>query len=158
MQAIKKMGPLNNIVSMMPGVPKELKDAEIDDREIARIEAIIRSMTPGERVDPSIIDGSRRTRIADGSGTTPSDVNNLVKQFKEMQRMLNNAGGMGTKKLKAKNRKGKGEKGKKGKRGGRAPGWRARSSPKEMTESRLVLPGLETSAAGASSSRRTPRV
>ena len=68
MQQIKKMGPLQNIIGMLPGVPKELKNAEIDDREVARIEAIIRSMTPAERNDPSVINGSRRMRIANGSG------------------------------------------------------------------------------------------
>jgi signal recognition particle subunit SRP54 len=141
MQAVKKMGPLTNIVSMMPGVPKELKDAEIDDREIGRIEAIIRSMTPSERVEPALIDGSRRTRIATGSGTSPSDVNNLVKQFKEMQKMLNNMGGMGTKRLKGKNRKGKkGKKGRKDKVGRTAGSGRAQ--PKG-TKKPLILPGLE---------------
>jgi signal recognition particle subunit SRP54 len=108
MQALKKMGPLNNIIGMLPGVPKELKNVEIEDREIARVEAIIRSMTPQEREDPSIISGSRRTRIANGSGVSSSDVNNLLKQFKEMQRMMKGFGG------KAMMRKAKGNKKKKG--------------------------------------------
>jgi len=88
LQQMKKMGPLQNIIGMLPGVPKELKNAEIDDREVARIEAIIRSMTPAERNDPSMINGSRRMRIANGSGVSTSDVNALLKQFKEMQRMM----------------------------------------------------------------------
>jgi signal recognition particle subunit SRP54 len=88
LQQMKKMGPLQNIIGMLPGVPKELKNAEIDDREVARIEAIIRSMTPAERNDPSVINGSRRMRIANGSGVSTSDVNALLKQFKEMQRMM----------------------------------------------------------------------
>jgi signal recognition particle subunit SRP54 len=88
MQQIKKMGPLQNLVGMLPGVPKELKKAEIDDREIARVEAIIQSMTPEERDDPSIMNGSRRLRVANGSGTTTSDVNQLLKQFKDMQKMM----------------------------------------------------------------------
>jgi signal recognition particle subunit SRP54 len=88
LQQMKKMGPLQNIIGMLPGVPKELKNAEIDDREVARIEAIIRSMTPAERNDPSLINGSRRMRIANGSGVSTSDVNALLKQFKEMQRMM----------------------------------------------------------------------
>ena len=88
MQQLKKMGPLQNIIGMLPGVPKELKGAEIDDREIARVEAIIRSMTPGERQNPTIINGSRRQRIASGSGTTTSEVNLLLKQFAEMQKMM----------------------------------------------------------------------
>jgi signal recognition particle subunit SRP54 len=88
MQQIKKMGPIQNLVGMLPGVPKELKNAEIDDRELARIEAIIRSMTPEERRDPSIMNGSRRLRVANGSGMTTADVNQLLKQFKEMQKMM----------------------------------------------------------------------
>ncbi len=88
MQQLKKMGPIQNLVGMLPGVPKEIKNAEIDDREIARIEAIIRSMTPDERRDPSIMNGSRRLRVANGSGMTTSDVNQLLKQFKEMQKMM----------------------------------------------------------------------
>ncbi len=88
MQQIKKMGPIQNLVGMLPGIPKEIKNAEIDDREIARIEAIIRSMTPEERRDPSIMNGSRRLRVANGSGMTTSDVNALLKQFKDMQKMM----------------------------------------------------------------------
>ncbi len=98
LQQIKKMGPLQSLVGMLPGLPKELKQAEIDDREIGRIEAIIRSMTPDERRDPRLIDGPRRSRIANGSGTTTADVNTLLKQFKEMQKMMKNLGripGMG---------------------------------------------------------------
>src|SRR5437763_1756477 len=101
MQQVKKMGPLSGIVGMLPGVPKELKNAQIDDREIARVEAIIRSMTPGERQDPDSINGSRRLRIANGSGSTTSEVNLLLKQFKEVQRMMKGFAkvpGMGRKK------------------------------------------------------------
>jgi len=88
MQQIKKMGPLQSLVGMLPGVPKELKNAEIDDGEIARVEAIIRSMTPEERRDPTVMNGSRRMRVANGSGNTTADVNQLLKQFKEMQKMM----------------------------------------------------------------------
>jgi len=88
MQQVKKMGPLQNLIGMLPGVPKELKKAEIDDSEIARIEAIIRSMTPEERREPQIINGSRRLRIAHGSGMTTTEVNQLLKQFKEVQKMM----------------------------------------------------------------------
>ena len=70
MQALKKMGPLSGVMSMLPGIPKEVRDVEIDDRQIARIEGIIRSMTPAERVRPDIIDNSRRDRIAKGSGSS----------------------------------------------------------------------------------------
>ena len=88
MQQVKKMGPLQSIVGMLPGIPKELRQAEIDDREVARVEAIIRSMTPDERRSPEIMNGSRRLRVANGSGTTTSEVNQLLKQFKEMQKMM----------------------------------------------------------------------
>ena len=94
MQQVKKMGPLQGIVGMLPGIPKELKKAEIDDREIARVEAIIRSMTPDERRNPAIINGSRRLRIANGSGMTTTDVNQLLKQFKEVQKMMKTFGRM----------------------------------------------------------------
>ena len=93
LQQVKKMGPLNAILGMMPGVPKEMKNANIEDGEIARIEAIIRSMTPAERSDPGLINGARRLRIANGSGTSTSAVNNLLKQFKEMQKMIKGMGG-----------------------------------------------------------------
>jgi signal recognition particle subunit SRP54 len=88
MQQVKKLGPIQNIIGMLPGLPKELKAAQVDDREIGQIEAIIRSMTPEERNDPSIINGSRRLRIAQGSGTTTQDVNALLKQFKMVQQMM----------------------------------------------------------------------
>ncbi len=110
MQQIKKMGPLQGIIGMLPGIPKELKNADIDDRELGRIEAIIRSMTPAERQNPEIITGSRRLRIANGSGSTPSEVNLLLKQFKEAQKMMN---AMGLGRVMAK------KKAKKGKKGGR---------------------------------------
>jgi signal recognition particle subunit SRP54 len=92
MQQIKKMGPISGLMKMMPGLPKELKNAQIDDRELARVEAIIRSMTPGERADPTIINGSRRLRIANGAGTTTTAVNSLVKQFQEAQKMFKAVG------------------------------------------------------------------
>jgi signal recognition particle subunit SRP54 len=88
MQQVKKMGPLQNLIGMLPGIPKELKKAEIDDSEIARIEAIIRSMTPQERREPQMINGSRRLRIANGSGMTTTEVNQLLKQFKDVQKMM----------------------------------------------------------------------
>jgi signal recognition particle subunit SRP54 len=88
MQQVKKMGPIQNLVGMLPWIPKELKNAEIDDKEIGRIEAIIRSMTPEERREPQIMNGSRRLRVAQGSGTTTNEVNQLLKQFKDMQKMM----------------------------------------------------------------------
>lgn len=92
LQQVKKMGPLQGVLGMMPGLPKEVKNAQIDDRELARVEAIVSSMTREERLDPSIINGSRRSRIARGSGTTTPDVNNLLKQFKQMQQMMRSMG------------------------------------------------------------------
>jgi signal recognition particle subunit SRP54 len=73
---------------MLPGVPKELRDAELDEGELARVEAIICSMTLAERRDPSLINGSRRHRIAEGSGTSTQQVNALLKQFKVVQQMM----------------------------------------------------------------------
>jgi signal recognition particle subunit SRP54 len=93
MQQVKKMGPLQNIIGMLPGIPKELKNAQVDDKELGKVEAIIRSMTPAERADPSIINGSRRLRIARGSGTTTQDVNGLLKQFKMVQQMMRQVAG-----------------------------------------------------------------
>jgi len=95
MRQVRRMGPLKNVIAMLPGVPKELKDADIDDGEINRIEAIICSMTAAERDDPSIINGSRRARIARGSGVTIQDVNGLLKQFKMVQQMMKSAGKAG---------------------------------------------------------------
>jgi signal recognition particle subunit SRP54 len=95
MRQVRRMGPLKNVIAMLPGVPKELKDADIDDAEINRIEAIICSMTPAERENPSVINGSRRARIARGSGVTIQDVNGLLKQFKQVQQMMKAAGKMG---------------------------------------------------------------
>ena len=93
LQQLKKMGPLQNVVGMIPGVGAQLKDAEVSDDQVKRTEAIIRSMTPAERENPTIINGSRRTRIAKGSGTQVQDVNRLVKQFAEMQKMMKRFGG-----------------------------------------------------------------
>ncbi len=134
MQQLKKMGPLSGIVGMIPGMPKELKGAQIEDDQIARVEAIIRSMTPGERANVDLIDGSRRSRIAKGCGADPGEVGQLVKQFKEMQKMMKRIPGFsGTK-------KGKGGKGKKGKKGGRttAPPSVTNTAPKQP----FTLPGL----------------
>jgi signal recognition particle subunit SRP54 len=92
LQEMKKLGPLEEIVKMIPGM-KLPAGANVDERELKRTEAIIQSMTRGEREQPRIIDGSRRKRIAKGSGTTVQDVNRLLKQFDEMQTMLKRLGG-----------------------------------------------------------------
>ena len=85
---IKKMGNLKDLASMIPGVGKALKDVEIDDNAFKSIEAIILSMTPKERSHPEILNTSRRTRIARGSGTTVQEVNRLIKQFDQTRKMM----------------------------------------------------------------------
>jgi len=87
-QQVKKMGNVKDLMSMIPGVGKAVKDLEIDDNAFKGIEAIIRSMTPGERANPAVINGSRRKRIALGSGTTVQEVNKLLKQFDETRKMM----------------------------------------------------------------------
>ena len=87
-QQIKKMGNLKDLASMIPGVGKAIKDLDIDDNAFKGIEAIIRSMTEAERANPEIINGSRRQRIAKGSGTTLQEVNRLLKQFEETRKMM----------------------------------------------------------------------
>jgi signal recognition particle subunit SRP54 len=108
LQQVKRMGPLNNLLGMLPGVPKEVRNAEIGDDEVSRIEAIIRSMTLEERRKPDLINGSRRTRIATGSGTSVSEVNLLLKQFAEMSKMMKRFGGMAKVGKKSAKKKGKG--------------------------------------------------
>ncbi len=85
---IRSMGPIENLLSMIPGIGKQLKNVQVDEKEFTKIEAIINSMTPKERRAPQIINGSRKRRIARGSGTTVTDVNKVLKQYKEMKRML----------------------------------------------------------------------
>ena len=135
MQQLKKMGSLNKLIGMMPGVPKELKNVQIEDKQLARVEAIIYSMTPAERAEPDLVDASRRTRIAGGSGTDANEVTALIKQFKDMQRMMKSMGGFGTKRLKGKKK----DKNRKG--GGRVTPKGAAKVPKAP----LALPGLDGS-------------
>lgn len=85
---IRRMGPLKEILSMIPGVGSAIRNVDIDEKELVKIEAIINSMTPEERRKPNIINASRKRRIAMGSGTTVQDVNRLLKQFEEMQKLL----------------------------------------------------------------------
>ncbi len=87
-QQIKKMGNIKDLVGMIPGVGKAMKDVDIDDNSFKSIEAIIQSMTPKERENPQIMNGSRRKRIADGSGTSIQEVNRLIKQFDETRKMM----------------------------------------------------------------------
>ncbi|MGH8946848.1 MAG: signal recognition particle protein [Acidimicrobiia bacterium] len=95
-QTMKSMGPLKDILAMLPGSGSLLREVEIDDRDLRRVEAIIQSMTSEERSDPRLIGGSRKRRIASGSGTSPQDVNRLLKQFAEAKKMMKTlAGGKG---------------------------------------------------------------
>ena len=135
LQQVRKMGPLQNLMTMMPGVPKELKDTEVDEGKVGRVEAIIRSMTPDERIDPTLIDGSRRLRIANGSGTHTSDVSQLIKQFREMQKLMKRMPGLpGGKAMRGK----KGGKGRKGGGGRVTPPGGGRVTPRQP----FTLPGL----------------
>ncbi len=97
LQQVQKMGPLGQILGMIPGMGGMAREAEaaVDRGELRRVEAIIRSMTPRERRDPTILNASRRRRIATGSGTTLTDVNRLVKQFAEMQKLMKQLAGAG---------------------------------------------------------------
>ena len=85
---MRKMGPLQGVLSMVPGLGKQLKGVDVDERELDRTEAIILSMTLDERRRPEIIDGSRRKRIADGSGSTVQQVNQLLNARKQMAKMM----------------------------------------------------------------------
>ena len=93
LRQIQKMGSLKSIIGMLPGVGDKLKDADVDEKQFVRIEAIITSMTKAERAKPSIINPSRKRRIAAGSGTKVEDVNRLLKQFDQMQKMVKQLGG-----------------------------------------------------------------
>jgi len=96
---IKKMGNLKDLAGMIPGVGKALKDIDIDDNAFKSIEAIIKSMTPEERENPSLMNGSRRKRIAEGSGTSIAEVNRLLKQFEDMRKLMKMVSGGGAKNL-----------------------------------------------------------
>jgi len=88
LHAIRKMGSLSSVLGMLPGVGKQLKNAKIDDRQLDRVEGMILSMTPEERSNPALINGSRRARIAKGSGSTVQQINDLLKQHQQMKKMM----------------------------------------------------------------------
>lgn len=88
MQKIRKMGSFKQILGMLPGIPKEIRDAEIDEKQLLKIEAIIQSMTIKERKNPKILDGSRRKRIAKGSGNKVEDINRFMNQYEQMRKMM----------------------------------------------------------------------
>ena len=95
-QQIRQMGSISSLLGMLPGAATALRDVEVSDEDLGRVEAIIRSMTPAERINPKIINGSRKRRIATGSGTRPQDVNGLLKQFAETQKMMKAVAGGGS--------------------------------------------------------------
>ena len=88
MKQVRQMGPLQSLLRMMPGMGQQLGELQVDERELDRLQAIIMSMTPEERANPQIIDGSRRRRIAHGSGTSVQAVSQLVKQFAQMKKVM----------------------------------------------------------------------
>jgi signal recognition particle subunit SRP54 len=145
MQQVKKMGSLKDTLKLLPGVPKEVRDVEIDPKEIDHIEAIIRSMTLEERTRPELIEASRRTRIAAGSGTTPPAVDALIKQFKDVSKMMNRMGGLGSKRMAKKSRKNaKNNKkggGRRGSGGGRVTDGRAPLRLPDLDLSKLAAGG-----------------
>lgn len=142
LKALRKMGPISNLMGMVPGMAQQMKDVdtEVDERRIDRIEGIINSMTPAERADPDVIDGSRRSRIAAGSGTQPGEINQLVSQFREMRKMMKQMGkGPGRKGAKARGGKARG-----GKNGRKGRGGRTTDRGPVLVDKKkgLSLPGL----------------
>ena len=149
MQQVLGMGNLRSILGMMPGVPREMRDADIDESRIGRITGMIHSMTPAERAEPDIIDTARRQRIAAGSGCRPAEVKALVDQFKQMRSMMRGLGGLGSKRPSAAARarsskqagrtKGKSSASKRRGTGGRT----TPKGPVPISKAPLTLPGLE---------------
>ena len=143
MLAIRKMGPIGNILGMLPGANSgQMKEAlsQVDDSQLDRIQAIIRGMTPAERSDPKIINGSRRLRIANGSGVTVGDVNDLVNRFFEARKMMKQmAGQFGFGGRSATRRQAKGRKGKKQQQQRRGP----RPTPARMPDLSGLPPSLQ---------------
>ncbi|GIH13604.1 signal recognition particle protein [Rugosimonospora africana] len=157
MTALRRMGPIANILGMVPGM-NQVKDqlAELDDSHFDRITAIIRSMTPGERVNPKVINGSRRARIARGSGVTVMDVNQLLNRFAEAQKMMKQMGGMmglpGRRKAtKSPKNKRKGTKGGGRPRSGSLPGGFPGGMPQ-------LPPGLDPSALDPGAGFKAPKL
>ena len=144
MLAIRKMGPIGNILGMLPGAD-QMKDqlAQVDDRQLDKLQAIIRGMTPAERADPKIINGSRRLRIANGSGVAVGDVNDLVNRFFEARKMMKQmAGQFGFGSRSATKRLAKSRKGKKGERRASRSRVRGRARPPGMPDLSALPPSL----------------
>ena len=93
MKKIRKMGSFKQILGMMPGIPSEIRNAEIDEKQLFRIDAIITSMTKEERRNPKILNAKRRIRIANGSGNKVEDINRFMNQFEQMQKMMKSLNG-----------------------------------------------------------------
>ena len=145
LRQLQSLGSLQSLVSMVPGMNRQLKDAEIDESRLVRVTGMIHSMTPQERADPDIIDASRRRRIAAGSGSRSGDVKSLVDQFKQMRTMMKGMGGLGAK-------PGRSAKGQRGP-GGRRAGGRAASGGRVTAPGGRAQPGGRTSSGG----RTTPK-
>ena len=149
MQQVLGMGNLRSILGMMPGMPQELRGADIDEGRISRITGMIHSMTPGERAEPDIIDASRRQRIAAGSGCRPADVKALVDQFKQMRSAMRGLGGLGGKRRAAAPKPGSsGQAGRSNRKSSASKrrGTGGRTTPKgrvPVSKAPLTLPGLE---------------
>lgn len=167
LQAVRKMGPIANVLGMMPGMA-QMKDqiAEVDDSHLDRVTAMIRSMTPAERANPKIINGSRRARIAAGSGRTVTDVNQLLARFADAQKMVKQMGGMfgmpgvggsrkGTKSPKNKRKQKKGG-GRTRAAGGGGRGAGARGAGAGGTGAPQLPPGLDPSSAAGGGDGFTP--
>ncbi len=146
LRQLQSLGSLQSLVSMVPGMNRQLKDAEIDESRLVRVTGMIHSMTPQERADPDIIDASRRRRIAAGSGSRSGDVKSLVDQFKQMRTMMKGMGGLGAK-------PGRSAKGQRGPGGGRRAGGRAASGGRVTAPGGRAQPGGRTSSGG----RTTPK-
>ncbi|WP_137656579.1 signal recognition particle protein [Bifidobacterium moukalabense] len=162
LQQVRKLGPMKNLLGMIPGMAAHRKELEqFDEKEIDRTEAIIRSMTPAERRDPSIIDGSRRARIAYGSGVTVSQVNALLQRFEQaakmMRRMSNKAGagmpGFGGPSMGG--GKGKGKKGKK--KGSKSGNPMKREAEEKALRDKLAGKSSDGKSSGGSSFARKPQ-
>ena len=162
LQQVRKLGPMKNLLGMIPGMAAHRKELEqFDEREIDRTEAIIRSMTPAERRDPSIIDGSRRARIAYGSGVTVSQVNALLQRFEQaakmMKRMGNKAGagmpGFGGPAMGG----GKGKKGKKGKKKSKSGNPMKREAEEKALRDKLAGKSSDGKSSGGSAFAKKPQ-
>ena len=163
LQQVRKLGPMKNLLGMIPGMAAHQRSEQFDEREIDRTEAIIRSMTPAERRDPSIIDGSRRARIAYGSGVTVSQVNALLQRFEQaakmMKRMSNKAGagmpGFGGPAMGGGKGKGKGKKGKK--KGGKSGNPMKREAEEKALRDKLAGKNSDGKSSGGSAFAKKPQ-